>query len=64
MNKDQLSGRVKELVGELQVNIGYALGDIRREANGYALEQQGKIQKHRGDARNAFDSLVKKHFKV
>jgi len=51
MNRDQASGRGKELAGKVQKNIGRATGSTKNEVKGAAKEAGGKVQKAFGDAR-------------
>ena len=53
MDKDQVKGRTKEVTGEIKEHVGRALGDSELETRGQAQEQQGKLQKDLGDAKEA-----------
>lgn len=53
MDKDQVKGRTKEATGEIKEHVGRALGDRDLEARGHAQEQEGKLQKDLGDAKEA-----------
>ena len=51
MNKDQVKGVAKHIAGEIQEQVGKLTGDESTEARGHAREQEGKIQKNYGDAK-------------
>ena len=53
MNRDQVKGRAKEVAGQVEKNVGRAVGSAKTEAKGLAKEAVGKVQKNVGDARNA-----------
>ena len=44
MNKDQVKGQVKEVVGTLKETTGKVLGDKSLEAKGLAEKIVGKVQ--------------------
>ena len=52
MNKDQVSGRAKEVAGNIEKNVGKAVGNDKMEVKGAVKEVEGKVQKNVGDARN------------
>ena len=52
MNRDQVKGRVKEVVGKVEKNVGRAVGSPKTEIKGLAKEIEGKVQKTVGDARS------------
>ncbi|TFY99752.1 CsbD family protein [Ramlibacter rhizophilus] len=52
MNKDQVKGRVDEMAGKAQKNLGDATGSHEHEAKGMAREAKGKVQKNWGDAKD------------
>jgi uncharacterized protein YjbJ (UPF0337 family) len=49
MNRNQVSGRGKEVAGKVQKNVGRAVGSAKTEAKGIAKEVEGKVQKSVGD---------------
>lgn len=57
MNRDQASGRGKEIAGKVQKNVGRATGSAKTEAKGLAREAAGKAQKTAGDLRNKVEKL-------
>lgn len=65
MNKDQIKGRVKEAAGEVQEQLGKAVGSHEHQAKGHAKEHAGKTQKKIGDvkedARDLRDDLMPRH---
>ena len=70
MNKDQVKGRMDEMAGKAQKNLGDAVDSKEHEAKGMAREQKGKVQKNWGDAKadtgldrdtSKSDSSVRKH---
>lgn len=52
MNKDQVKGRVDEMAGKAQKNLGRAVDSPKHEVKGVAKEQKGKVQKTFGDAKD------------
>ena len=52
MNRDQVKGRVKEVAGKVEKNVGRAVGSPKTELKGIAKEIAGKAQKIVGDARS------------
>ena len=52
MNKDQVKGRVKEVVGKVQKHMGKDNCDTDAEAKGAMRETEGKIQKTFGDIKH------------
>ena len=53
MNKDQVQGTVKEVVGKLQEKTGEALGNVDQQAKGLIKEAEGHVQKNIGDLKEA-----------
>lgn len=60
MNKDQVTGRIKEAAGTVQQNVGRAVGSNSQEAKGQAREIEGKVQKNYGDAKENVKDALKK----
>ena len=58
MNKDQITGRVKEVAGKVQKNVGDALDNESQEAKGAAREAEGKIEKNVGDGKNKVANFI------
>jgi len=53
MNKDQVKGRLKRMVGKVQEKAGKAVGSRKQQAKGLSKQISGKLQKDFGDLRNA-----------
>lgn len=51
MNKDQVTGRVKEVAGKIQKNVNDAIDNESGQARGAEKEIEGKVQKNYGDAK-------------
>ena len=49
MNRDQVKGRVKEVAGKVEKNVGRVIGNPKTEAKGVVREFAGKVQKTAGD---------------
>ncbi|MEO7952489.1 MAG: CsbD family protein [Polaromonas sp.] len=60
MNKDQVSGTVKEAAGKLQSKAGELLGNNKQQAKGLVKEAEGKTQKNVGDAKEVLKDAVDK----
>lgn len=64
MNKDQVKGVAKQVGGEVQQQAGKLTGDVDTTMRGHAREQEGKLQKKVGDAkevvRNTADKLERR----
>jgi uncharacterized protein YjbJ (UPF0337 family) len=51
INKDQVEGRAKEAVGEVQQTAGKAVGSTTQQAKGLANQAVGTAQAKYGDAK-------------
>jgi uncharacterized protein YjbJ (UPF0337 family) len=51
INKDQVEGRAKEVVGKVQEVAGKAVGSLSEQAKGMANQVAGKVQAKFGDAK-------------
>jgi uncharacterized protein YjbJ (UPF0337 family) len=60
MKKDQVKGKLKEVAGEVQQQVGKVTGNKDQEARGQAREMEGKVQKKMGDTKEAVQDIVKK----
>ncbi|MRD48988.1 CsbD family protein [Caenimonas koreensis DSM 17982] len=58
MNKEQVTGRIKEAAGEVQEHVGRAIGSKEQELKGHIREQEGKAEKNVGDAVAKVDDLI------
>lgn len=45
MNKDEVKGKMKDVVGRVERKMGKATGDMKTEARGIARQAEGKVQK-------------------
>lgn len=57
MNKDQVKGTTREIVGKVQEEAGKLEGSKEQQIKGLSKEIAGKAQKKYGDAKEA----LKKH---
>ena len=53
MNKDQVTGKAKEIAGKVQQNVGEATGSTSQQIKGGAKQVEGKIQQGVGDAKES-----------
>ena len=60
MNKDQLSGRVDQVLGMVKEVTGKVVGNDRLEAEGSAEKAKGKVQTVFGDTRENVKDRAKK----
>ncbi|MEO7401175.1 MAG: CsbD family protein [Polaromonas sp.] len=60
MNKDQVKGSVKEVVGKVQSKTGELIGSKEQQAKGLLKEAEGKTQKSVGDAKEVLKDAVDK----
>ena len=51
MNKDQIKGGTKSVVGKVQEKVGRAVGSTEHEAKGIAKQISGDTQKGIGDVK-------------
>lgn len=52
MNKDQMTGHLKELAGKAQQKLGEITGSKAQQAKGMMKQAEGKLQKGVGDAKS------------
>lgn len=64
MNTDQIIGKAKEILGEIQENTGRLIGSREQETMGYNLEFEGLSQRKRGEAKEAFEELLENGFEA
>ncbi len=55
MNKDQVKGSAKDIIGKAQQTAGELTGSKKQQAKGLVKQVAGKAQKAYGDVRNAGD---------
>lgn len=53
MNKDQVKGVAKEIVGKVQEEAGKLVGSKNQQIKGLSKEVAGKVEKNYGDAKEA-----------
>ena len=53
MNKDQVKGATKEIVGKAQEKVGKIVGSKEQQIKGMSKEVAGKAEKNYGDAKEA-----------
>jgi uncharacterized protein YjbJ (UPF0337 family) len=51
MNKDQVKGTVKDIVGKMQEEVGKLVGNKEQQVKGMGKQISGKTEKNYGDAR-------------
>jgi uncharacterized protein YjbJ (UPF0337 family) len=62
MNKDQVKGATKQVVGKVQEQAGKLVGSEEQEAKGLGKQVAGNVQKNVGDAKeNVSDAIKKSH---
>ena len=55
MNKDQVTGKAKDVAGKVQRNVGEATGSASQQIKGGAKQVEGKIQKGVGNVEQGLD---------
>ena len=60
MNKDQIKGTTKDLVGKVQEEAGKLIGSKEQQARGLDKQISGKAQKAVGDVEQIIDDAVRK----
>jgi uncharacterized protein YjbJ (UPF0337 family) len=51
MNKDQVKGKLKDIGGKIQEEVGDIVGSSEQQAKGLANQVEGKTQEKYGDAK-------------
>ena len=59
MHKDTIKGTAKDAAGAVKKTAGRATGDVNMEAEGAALQGEGKVQKTFGKAKDAVRDVLK-----
>ena len=59
MNKDQVKGAVKDVVGKVQEEVGILSGSKKQQIKGLSKQVKGNAQKSVGDFKQAVDDLKK-----
>jgi uncharacterized protein YjbJ (UPF0337 family) len=60
MNKDQVKGVTKDVVGKIQEEAGKLTGNKEQQIAGLSKQISGKAQKGYGDVKQSIDDLKKK----
>jgi len=55
MNRDQVKGATKNVVGKVQQKVGELMGNKIQQAKGVAKQVEGKAQKGVGNVEQALD---------
>ena len=53
MNKDQIEGKLKNIGGKIQEEVGDLIDSPEQEAKGLANQAEGKVQEKVGDLKEA-----------
>lgn len=53
MNKDQAEGKLKDIGGRVERQVGEWTGDAEKQAHGAAKQGEGKVQNAWGDVKEA-----------
>jgi uncharacterized protein YjbJ (UPF0337 family) len=61
MNRDQVEGKVKDVAGKAQREIGDATGNVSQQIKGGAKQVEGKVQKGVGNLEESADRAGDKH---
>lgn len=59
INKDQVAGRVKEIKGSVEQNVGKVVGNDKLRAQGTVDKISGKVQSKVGDVRADVEKRLK-----
>ena len=60
MNKDQITGVAKDIVGKVQEGAGKLVGNKEQQAKGLNKQVEGKVEKSIGDAKEIVKDAVDK----
>jgi uncharacterized protein YjbJ (UPF0337 family) len=60
VNRDQLKGTAKNVVGKVQQKVGELTGNKTQQAKGAAKQMEGKVQKGVGNIEQALDKVGRK----
>jgi uncharacterized protein YjbJ (UPF0337 family) len=60
MNKDQVKGAAKDVVGKIQEEAGKAVGSKEQQIKGLSKQISGKAQKGVGDVKQVVEDLTKR----
>jgi len=59
MNKDQVKGMAKDVVGKVQEQAGKLVGSKDQQVKGLAKQISGNVQKGVGDVKQAVEDIKK-----
>ncbi len=59
MNRDQVKGAAKDVVGKVQEEAGIVVGSKDQQIKGLSKQIAGKVQKGVGDVKQAVENLKK-----
>ena len=59
MNRDQVKGAAKDVVGKIQEEAGKVVGSKEQQIKGLSKQISGKVQKGVGDLKQAVEGLKK-----
>lgn len=59
MNKDQIEGKLKNIGGKIQEEVGDIIDSPEQEAKGIAKQVEGKVQEKTGDVKEAAKIVTK-----
>lgn len=60
MNKNQIEGSIKDVMGQVQQRVGQATGNTKLRVKGVAKEIAGKVEKRVGDVKQALAKAGRK----
>jgi uncharacterized protein YjbJ (UPF0337 family) len=60
MNKDQIKGATKDIVGKIQEKAGKLVGNTDQQAKGLKNQVEGKVQQNYGNLKKDAKDITKK----
>jgi uncharacterized protein YjbJ (UPF0337 family) len=61
MNKDQVKGKAKDIVGKVQEQAGKLVGNKEQQVKGLSKQISGNVQKSFGDLKESIKDANKDH---
>ncbi|MFC5500265.1 CsbD family protein [Caenimonas terrae] len=58
MNKDQVKGQIKQVVGKAQEKAGQVTGSTDQQVKGIVKQDEGKLQETLGDVKEVLTDAV------
>jgi uncharacterized protein YjbJ (UPF0337 family) len=58
MNKDQVEGKVKDIGGRIERQVGEWTGDTKKQVQGTVKQVEGKVQNAWGNAKDASEQAA------